>query len=73
MSIYITRFFFGIANGIGRITFGWIASCSPFNQIWLYIISTSMGGVFVGLTNLADKIELMYLMYFAIGLFYGKF
>lgn len=64
--------FFGVGNGLGRLLFGWLATYCPANQLWLYILSTFLMGVFIMLTNIATNIATMHGLHVAIGLFYGK-
>ncbi|UXI22630.1 DNA-directed RNA polymerases I II and III subunit RPABC2-like [Sarcoptes scabiei] len=67
-SIYVC---FGIANGIGRILFGWISTSFEVNNLWLYI-SISFGlGFSIIITNLSTGMLSMQSFYCLIGIFYG--
>lgn len=63
---------FGIANGFGRILFGFISTSFDVNNLWLFIVVTIALGATVWLTNLAYTLVTMQLFYALIGIFFGK-
>ncbi|XP_046912896.2 monocarboxylate transporter 12 [Dermatophagoides farinae] len=62
---------FGIANGFGRILFGFISTSFDVNNLWLFIVVTIALGATVWLTNLAYTLVTMQLFYALIGIFFG--
>ena len=69
-SIY---FCFGIANGFGRILFGYISTNFDIDNLWLLIIVTIALGATIWLTNLAYSFATIQLFYALFGIFFGKY
>ncbi|XP_075678332.1 monocarboxylate transporter 12-like isoform X2 [Dermatophagoides pteronyssinus] len=67
-SIY---FCFGIANGFGRILFGYISTNFDIDNLWLLIIVTIALGATIWLTNLAHTFATIQLFYALFGIFFG--